>query len=73
MPFSRFFFSSKGTIQDKQSSVDSGRVTSFGITVADKNKGPFKLEIDHISVENDPLHTEESAYELYQMPNLYLS
>ncbi|KAA0201628.1 hypothetical protein HAZT_HAZT005843 [Hyalella azteca] len=71
VPFSKFFYNSKGTVSDKQSTLLPSRVSAFGITVGDKINAPFRLEIDYIAVENDPLHTEVSAYELYKMPNLY--
>lgn len=73
IPFSRFMFASKGTVQDKQSSLNPSTITSVGFAVGDKINAPFRLEIDYIGVENDPIHTEESAYELYKMPHLYIS
>ena len=71
IPFSRFFLVSKGRIQDSQESVPKEHIVSFGITCADKIPGKFKLEIDFIGVENDQVHTEEFAYEMYNQENKY--
>nr|CAG4641836.1 EOG090X091L [Eurycercus lamellatus] len=73
IPFSRFFMSSRGRIQDKQFQVPLDRITSFGITAADKINAPFRLEIDYIGLEYDPSHKEETAYETYRMPNPYFA
>lgn len=47
------------------------RVSRIGITAVglDWMDGEFNLEIDYIGVENNPYHKEESAYELYKLPN----
>ncbi|XP_017781725.1 PREDICTED: complex I intermediate-associated protein 30, mitochondrial [Nicrophorus vespilloides] len=66
IPFSKFFLSSKGRIQDKQYPLPLNRVTSFGFSVGDKIDGPFSLEIDYVGLEFDPNHTEEFAYEMYK-------
>lgn len=66
IPFSKFFFTSKGRIQDRQFPIPLNRVTHFGISVGDKIKGGFSLEIDYIGLEYNPNHTEEFAYEMYQ-------
>jgi len=70
IPFSKFFLSSKGRVQDKQCAVPLNRITSLGISVGARagHEGPFNLEIDYIGLEFDPLHTEEFAYEMYKMP-----
>ncbi|GLV32819.1 Complex I intermediate-associated protein 30 kDa [Carabus blaptoides fortunei] len=66
IPFSKFFLSSKGRIQDKQGPIPLDRVTNVGITAGDKINGSFSLEIDYIGVEYDPNITEEFAYEMYK-------
>lgn len=70
IPFSKFFLSSKGRVQDKQTALPLNRISNFGISVGARvgTEGPFNLEIDYIGLEFDPLHTEEFAYELYKMP-----
>nr|CAG4651965.1 EOG090X091L [Triops cancriformis] len=67
IPFSKFFMSSKGRIQDIQQPVPLSRISSFGISAGDKINGPFRLEIDYIGLEYDPSHTETTAYELYKV------
>nr|SVE83755.1 EOG090X091L [Daphnia pulex] len=71
IPFSKFFMTSKGRVQDHQQAVPLNRITSFGITAADKINGPFRLEIDYVGLERDPTHTEISAYEQYKTPYFY--
>lgn len=68
IPFSKFFKSSKGRIQDRQNPLPRDKVTSFGISAGDRFDGSFQLEIDYIGVEFDPNHTEEFAYEMYELP-----
>ena len=68
IPFSKFFLSSKGRIQDRQGPIRLDRVTHFGFSVGAKNNmdGPFQLEIEYIGLEFDPNHREEFAYEIYK-------
>ncbi|KAI5611719.1 complex I intermediate-associated protein 30, mitochondrial [Silurus asotus] len=66
IPFSKFFLSSRGRIQDDQHELWLDKVNSLGFTLGDKADGPFQLEIDFIAVCNERAHTEEFAYELYK-------
>ncbi|KAL4656208.1 complex I intermediate-associated protein 30, mitochondrial [Arapaima gigas] len=66
IPFSKFFLSSRGRIQDSQHPLWLDKVNTIGFTLGDKADGPFQLEIDFIAVCNDRAHTEEFAYEMYK-------
>ncbi|NWU91380.1 CIA30 protein, partial [Upupa epops] len=80
IPFSKFFLSSRGRVQDDQhpiwldkamqpkscSNVSLTQISTLGFTIGDKVNGPFQLEIDFIGVLNDRAHTEEFAYEKYE-------
>ncbi|KAL7889235.1 hypothetical protein AOLI_G00014930 [Acnodon oligacanthus] len=66
IPFSKFFLSSRGRIQDDQHALWLDKVNTIGFTLGDKADGPFQLEIDFIALCNDRAHTEEFAYELYK-------
>jgi len=72
IPLSKFFFASKGRIQDKQVPLPLTRISHFGITVSDKADGPFQLEIDYIGTDFDPTHNEETAYEMYEIQQNYI-
>ncbi|XP_060844764.1 complex I intermediate-associated protein 30, mitochondrial [Rhopalosiphum padi] len=72
IPFSKFFFASKGRIQDKQAPLPLYRITHFGITVSDKADGPFQLELDYIGADFDPAHHEETAYEMYEIKQNFI-
>lgn len=66
IPFSKFFLSSRGRIQDSQHPLWLDKINTIGFTLGDKADGPFQLEIDFIGLNNDCAHTEEFAYELYK-------
>lgn len=68
IPFSKFFFSSKGRVQDKQSPLPLQQIVSVGISAGDRVNAPFRLEIDYIGVYHDPDHIETFAYEMYRVP-----
>ncbi|XP_051503360.1 complex I intermediate-associated protein 30, mitochondrial [Myxocyprinus asiaticus] len=66
IPFTKFFLSSQGRIQDDQHVLWLEKVNSIGFTFGDKADGPFQLEIDITALCNDHTHTGEFAYELYK-------
>ncbi|XP_077587675.1 complex I intermediate-associated protein 30, mitochondrial [Stigmatopora nigra] len=64
IPFSKFFLTHRGRIQDDQHPLWLDKINTIGFTLGDKADGPFQLEIDYIGVCKDYAHTEEFAYEL---------
>lgn len=70
IPFAKFLFSNKGVVQDRQIPMPKEGITNFGITLADKKPGPFRLEIDYIALCHDPFNTESCAYEMYDASKL---
>jgi NADH dehydrogenase [ubiquinone] 1 alpha subcomplex assembly factor 1 len=68
VPFSRFFHTIWGRVQDKQEAVRPSYVNSIGIVIMDRVDGEFQLEIDFIGVCNDTTHREKFAYEQYVTP-----
>ncbi|XP_055585717.1 complex I intermediate-associated protein 30, mitochondrial [Uranotaenia lowii] len=68
IPFSKFFLSSKGRVQDSQAPIPLNRISNIGFSVGSRggHDGQFRLEFDYIGVEYDPSHTEEFAYEMYK-------
>uniref|UniRef100_A0A3Q3WBJ0 Complex I intermediate-associated protein 30, mitochondrial n=1 Tax=Mola mola TaxID=94237 RepID=A0A3Q3WBJ0_MOLML len=66
IPFSKFFLTHRGRIQDDQHPIWLDKVNTIGFTLGDKADGPFQLEIDFIGVCKDHAHTEEFAYEVYK-------
>ncbi|KAM9291290.1 complex I intermediate-associated protein 30, mitochondrial [Morus bassanus] len=66
IPFSKFFLSSRGRVQDNQHPIWLDKISTLGFTIGDKVDGPFQLEIDFIGLLNDRAHTEEFAYETYE-------
>lgn len=69
IPFSRFFLTWKQALQDNQEYIPLYNISTVGITLMDRNTGPYSLEIDYIGLLNDPLHDEQSAYEHYYIPD----
>lgn len=69
IPFSKFCLTYKGAVQDIQEWIPLFNISTVGISLMDKNTGPFSLEIDYIGVMNDPIHDEKSAYEHYYIPD----
>ena len=67
IPFSKFFLTSKGRIQDKQCALIQDKISHVGITAAGVS-GDFQLELDYIGLEFDPTHDEQFAYEMYRTP-----
>ncbi|XP_033303901.1 complex I intermediate-associated protein 30, mitochondrial [Bombus bifarius] len=70
VPFSKFVFGSKGQISENQYSICQNYLTNFGITIADKKPGPFRLEIDYIGVRYNTSNFEEFAYETYNVQDV---
>ncbi|XP_057715576.1 complex I intermediate-associated protein 30, mitochondrial [Corythoichthys intestinalis] len=66
IPFSKFFLTHRGRIQDDQHPLWLDKINTIGFTLGDKAVGPFQLEIDYIGVCKDYAHTEEFAYELHK-------
>jgi NADH dehydrogenase [ubiquinone] 1 alpha subcomplex assembly factor 1 len=68
IPFSKFFYASKGRVQDLQTQIPLNRITHLGFSVSSRGgyQGNFSLEIDYVGLEYDPAHTEEFAYEMYK-------
>ncbi|XP_050589579.1 complex I intermediate-associated protein 30, mitochondrial [Bombus affinis] len=70
VPFSKFVFSSKGQINENQYAMCPNYTTNFGITIADKKPGPFRLEIDYIGVCFNTKNFEDFAYETYKVKDV---
>ncbi|XP_005105656.1 complex I intermediate-associated protein 30, mitochondrial [Aplysia californica] len=66
IPFSKFYTTHSGRIQDKQEYLPLNVINSVGITTADAAEGPFYLEIDSIALMYDINLSGKHAYELYQ-------
>ena len=69
IPFSKFYLAAKGRIQDKQEKMQLDKISYIGITLADAYNGPFNLEVDYIGVYFDSNHSQDFAYEMYQVPS----
>lgn len=73
IPFSKYYLSSKGRIQDKQEHVQADQIVAVGITLADDVPGPFSLEIDFIGVMFDENHNDVFEYEMFPVPPTFFS
>lgn len=73
IPFSKFYVTSKGRIQDKQEPVPLERITHLSISVGDGYEGPFYLELETIAVMYDENHDELFAYETYETDPAYVN
>ena len=72
IPFSKFFLSARGFIQDSQQTFDREKVTNVSISLMDQISGPFHLEIESIGMkklEGPDRLREKLAYETYKLPN----
>jgi len=65
IPFSKFFLSAYGRIQDKQEACQLDSISTLGITLMDNASGPFRLELDYIGIIHDETHTHTFEYEMY--------
>ena len=68
IPFSKFYVTHHGRVQDHQEYLPLQRVDSFGITCADHADGPFQLEIDTIGLLYDINASKKSYFEKYANP-----
>ncbi|KAL0269882.1 UNVERIFIED_CONTAM: hypothetical protein PYX00_007468 [Menopon gallinae] len=67
IPLSNFYFGKAGSIHDSQTVILPDICQRIAITLADNTEGPFKLEIEYIGMEFQPLHVEETPYEEYSI------
>lgn len=66
IPFSHFFYAKKGFIHDvNMTTVPLNMVARLGLSIADAQDGPFKLEIDYIGLERQDMHKDITPYENY--------
>ena len=49
LPFSEFFQTNYGYIQDQEILLPTASISTFGLTLVDKVIGPFELEMQHIT------------------------
>lgn len=66
IPFSKFYLTSKGRIQDKQGPLPQDLIRAFSISICDGNEGDFRLEIDYIGLLYDANHNDTFIYEMYE-------
>ena len=67
IPFSKFYLTSCGRIQDQQHQLVPNRIRHIGITLGDGAEGPFQLEIDYIALlRDDNAELNDFEYEMYR-------
>lgn len=55
LPFRDFVATSFGQVMRDAPKLDTAKIPSFGFTISDKQTGPFRLEVDWISADKNPL------------------
>ncbi len=60
LPFSEFFLTHRGYVQDNPFSFPRQKVSTFGLLLADRVNGAFVLELQHIKAVKMLLPTLES-------------
>lgn len=65
IPFSYFYFTVKGRIEENQEPMCRTQCSRVGILLADNIEGPFKFEIEYVGLEYQVFHSEASPYENY--------
>lgn len=48
LPFSDLLLTGRGRVKEVQRSFDHDQVTSLGVSIADDQSGPFRLEVEYI-------------------------
>lgn len=71
IPFSKFIFTYKGLVQDRQDPFHPKQVQFMAITIKDTYDGPFALEIDYIGLGVNMIEQDsESPYENYTFAHI---
>lgn len=66
IPFAKFLAGMRAEIYENQFPMIPQYIKDFGITIADKKSGPFRLEIDYIGICNNSNLFETFAYETHE-------
>lgn len=72
IPFSRFYLTYHGKLQDKQYRFDQRSVENISFVINDRINGPFHLEIAQIGLRlrtSQAMRQEKTAYETYRTPH----
>ncbi|KAI0981702.1 hypothetical protein GJ496_007948 [Pomphorhynchus laevis] len=73
IPFSKFVFQSKGSLQDVPAVVPLNQIFSLTFCLMEYCPGPFRLDVKSIYVMNDMTHRHKVEYETYKLPNLIIT